>query len=413
MKELKPIEVGRMTEPGRYRCGDNLWLQVTPTVDGKGVSKSWLLRYTINEQARQMGLGSLRLFTLKEARERARKFRQLLADGIDPIQAKHDQRAKAKVERAKRKTFQQCAERYIAAHEQHWKNEKHRHQWRQTLLGDYCKPIADLPVNAIDTALVLKCLDPIWDTKRETAVRLRGRIERVLAWATVRGYRKGDNPGRWGGHLQEALNRNGRVIEHHAAMAYADLPAFMAELRQRDSVSAKALEFTILTAARTGETIGATWDEIDLTTKLWTVPGARMKKGKTHIVPLTDRAIAILTPLPREDGNDHVFVGGKVDSGLSNMAMLELLKDMRPGLTVHGFRSSFSDWAGDRTNFDRETREFSLAHGLTDKTEASYRHMTAVEKRRKLMDSWARYCTSKPVVIGSDNVRAIRGRRVS
>jgi integrase len=404
---LTDRKIASLNTTGRYSDGRGLWLQVS-----KWGTKSWILRYVgFDGRQRQMGLGSVHDVSLAVARQRAKKAREALSDPdspIDPVEARRQKREQARIEAAKRITFKTCCEKYIAANEAEWKNDKHKYQWRQTLLGDYCKPLRDLPVDAIDTALVLKVLDPIWDTKRETAVRLRGRIERVLAWATVREYRKGDNPARWQGHLREALNRNGRKIEHHAALPYAELPAFMGELRGKDTASGKALEFTILTAARTGETIGATWDEIDLTAKLWTIPGERMKKGKTHIVPLSDRAVEILSKLPREKGNDHVFVGGKAGAGLSNMAMLELLKDMRPGLTVHGFRSTFSDWAGDRTNFDRQTREFALAHGLTDKTEASYRHMTAVEKRRKLMDAWAKYCASKPVA--ASNVTPIRAR---
>jgi integrase len=402
INRLDARTIANLSETGRYADGAGLWLQVS-----QWGTKSWILRYVgLDGKQRQMGLGPLHTVGLKDARERAKKARLAILDGGDPVTERQQKREQARIEAAKRVTFKECAEKYIAANEAEWKNDKHKYQWRQTLLGDYCKPLHDLPVSAIDTALVLKVLDPIWDTKRETAVRLRGRIERVLAWATVREYRKGDNPARWQGHLREALNRNGRKIEHHAALPYAELPAFMQEVRSKDTVSGKALEFTILAAARTGETIGATWPEIDLTAKLWTIPAERMKKGKTHIVPLPDRVVDILSKLPRE--GEYVFPGGKEGKPLSNMAMLELLKDLRPGLTVHGFRSTFSDWAGDQTNFDRQTREFALAHGLTDKTEASYRHMTAVEKRRKLMDAWAKYCASKPVAAG--NVTPIRAR---
>jgi integrase len=408
-KSVKTVQ-SLLRKPGTHRVSKNLYAIVRDAADG-GTRAAWAFRYFVNGKPHWHGLGPTDVVTLAEAREKVIAARKLVLDGGDPIAAKRERRIAAKVEAAKTVTFQDAAEKYVAANESSWKNEKHRQQWVNTLKSYAFPTLGPLPVSAIDTPLILKVLDPIWDTKRETAMRLRGRIERVLAWATVRGYRSGDNPARWQGHLREALNRNGKTVEHHAALPYGELPAFMAELRCRDSVSARALEFTILTAARTGETVGATDSEIDLGQKLWTVPGDRMKKGKTHIVPLPDRAIEILNDLPREDDNPFVFIGAKKGVGLSNAAMMELLKGIRPGLTVHGFRSTFSDWAGDCTNFDRQTREFALAHGLTDKTEASYRHMTAVEKRRKLMDAWAKYCASRPAT--GDNVTPLRKGRES
>ena len=407
-EKLTAVQVQKMTEPGRYADGNGLYLQIAP-----GGSKQWLLRYMRDDVARQMGLGSVSVFSLKEARERARKFRQQLADGIDPIDARKGQRLADKAQAAKRVTFRDAAAQYIESQRAGWKNEKHGAQWTATLETYAYPTIGDLPVSEIDTAHVVKILEPIWATKSETASRVRGRIESVLAWATVREYRRGDNPARWRGHLDKLLPAKGKVrrVEHHDAMPYDDVPAFMATLREMTSLSARALEFTILTAARTGETIGARWSEIDFRTEVWTVPGERTKSGREHRVPLSGRAVALLNSLPREEGNDHVFIGARKGKGLSNMAMLELLRGMDGnGLTVHGFRSSFRDWAGEQTNHPREVAEAALAHVVKDQTEAAYRRGDALEKRRKLMQAWAGYCARKA---GGGDVVAIRKAKAS
>ena len=287
-------------------------------------------------RARQMGLGALHTVSLQEARARARLARQVLLDGLDPIDVKHERRSRLRLEKARALTFKQCADDYLGAHAGAWKNAKHRAQWSATL-DAYAHPlIGALPVAAIDTALILKILRPIWQEKPETASRLRGRIERILDWATVQEYRRGDNPARWRGHLDALLPAKTKVraVKHHPALPFVELPAFMAELRKRDSISARALEFTILTATRTGEAIGARWDEIDLKAKVWTVPAERMKAGRPHRVPLSDRAVAILDELPRDDSN-FVFLGAKVGAPISNMAMLELLRGMN-GNGLHG-----------------------------------------------------------------------------
>ena len=291
---------------------------------------------------------------------------------------------------AKQVTFKEACERYVAAHGAAWTNAMHRAQWNSTLASAY-PVLGNLPVTAIDTPLVLKVLEPMWKATPETASRLRGRIERVLAWATTRGFRSGDNPARWHGHLDQLLAKRSKVraVKHHPALPFDELPAFMAELRKREGISARGLEFTILTAARTGEVIGATWSEIDFATKTWTIPGQRMKAGKPHRVPLSDRAVAILDALPHEDGNEFVFIGGKAKAPLSNMAMLELMKGMRPGYVPHGFRSTFRDWAAERTNYPNHIVEKALAHTVADKVEAAYRRGDLFEKRRKLMDAWA------------------------
>jgi integrase len=394
MRQLNSLQVRRINEPGRYRCGECLWLQITEKKGG-GVAKSWLLRYKINDSERQMGLGSLSLFTLKEARERARKFRQLLADRIDPIDAKREQRANAKAERAKRKTFKQCAEAYIAAHAASWRNARHATQWPVSL-GNYAYPVmGDLPVAAVDVPHVLRVLEPIWTTKAETASRVRQRVEAVLDWATARKYRTGENPARWKGHLDKLLPQTSKVkrVRHHAALPFLDVPAFMHELRERGSLTARALEFTILTGCRSGEARGAKWSEIDYASNSWAIPKERMKTGREHRVPLSQRALQILQGLPRE--GEFVFPGGKAGKPISHNPCWEVMADMRPGLTVHGFRSSFRDWAAERTTFPNHVAEMALAH-VVKGVEGDYRRGDLFEKRRKLMQAWAEYCASKP-----------------
>jgi integrase len=413
--KLSAAKVAKVTAPGRYGDGGGLWLQVTATETKQGPStaKSWLFRYMLYGKARQMGLGPVHTVTLAEARDKARQARALLLEGIDPIDARHGRRADALAEAAKQITFKDAAEKYIAAHRAGWKNEKHGEQWKRTL-ENYAFPImGNMAVASVDTAHVLKVLEPIWNTKTETASRVRGRMESVLDWAKARHYRRGENPARWRGHLDKLLPAKAKVrkVKHHDAMPYGDVPAFVAELRDNDSISARALEFTILTAARTGEVIGARWPEIDLAAKVWTVPAERTKSSREHRVPLTERAVEILASLPREEGNDHVFIGARKGKGLSNMAMLELLRGMvENGLTVHGFRSSFRDWAGERTNFPREVAEAALAHVLTDKTEAAYRRGDALEKRRQLMTAWTRYCAT---TANGGDVVPMQGRAAS
>ena len=294
-------------------------------------------------------------------------------------------------------TFAACAERYIASHKVGWRNPKHAAQWPATL-GTYVYPVfGSLPVQAVDVGLVMKAIEPIWVQKPETAGRVRGRIERVLDWATARGYRQGENPARWRGHLENLLPKKSKVrrVEHHAALPYVEIGAFMAELRQQEGVPARALEFAILTAARTGEVIGAKWDEIDLDERLWTVPAERMKAGKEHRVPLSDVALAIVEERRKIQQDDHIFPGGKAGRPISNMAMLMLLRRMGRGdLTAHGFRSSFRDWAAERTTFPAEVAEMALAHTVSDKVEAAYRRGDLFQKRRYLMEAWAKFCAT-------------------
>jgi integrase len=387
--------------------GRNLYLQVYPG------GASWVLRYARGGRERWMGLGSLADFSLKEARQRAREARQKLADGIDPLAARRAKRAEEAAREAKLITFKDAAQAYFNQHQKKWKNQKHRAQFLSTLEHYAFPKIGVLALNDVDTGSVLKVLEQkheagarLWDAVPETANRLRGRIEMILDWAAVRGFRSGDNPARWRGHLSNVLvgRGEGRKVQHHPALPYAEVGNFVAELRDRDGISARALEFCILTAARTGEVIGALWSEINLSAKLWTVPAGRIKGGREHRVPLSDRAVAIIKELPTEDGNDFVFIGPTAGLGLSNMAMSSVLSRMgRDNVTVHGFRSTFMDWAHEQTAFDKVTIDMSLAHVVSDKTEAAYRRSDLLDKRKRLMSEWARFCGT-PSVKASDNV---------
>jgi len=348
-------------------------------------------------RAREMGLGSVADVTLAEAREAAREARALVRQGVDPIAKRQAARAALRLDAAKAVTFEECAERYIGSHAAGWRNPKHAAQWPSSL-KTYVYPVfGSLPVQAIDTGLVMKAVEPLWVTKTETASRVRGRIESVLDWAAARGYRQGENPARWRGHLENLLPKKSKVsrIEHHAALPYAEIADFMASLRQQEGTAARALEFTILTAARTGEVLGAKWPEIDLEGRLWTIPGERMKAGKEHRVSLSGAAIAVLERMQEVRSGDHVFPGARARRPISNMALLMTLRRMgRRDLTTHGFRSTFSDWCAEQTNTPSEVREMALAHAVSDKVEAAYRRGDLFEKRRQLMAAWARFCAA-------------------
>jgi integrase len=349
-----------------------------------------------------MGLGSLDTVSLAEAREKATECRRLREQGIDPIGARDTRRASAAVERAKVLTFDQCAEHYITAHRAGWRSPKHLSQWKSSL-ATYVSPVfGNLPVGSIDVGLVMKVIEPIWATKAETASRIRSRIELVLDWAGARGFRDADNPARWKGRLENLLPRRSKVraVQHHAALPYVEISDFMRSLRERDGVAARALEFAVLTAARTGEVFGAKWSEIDFKTKMWTIPGNRMKGAREHRVPLSDAAVAVLRRMLQERESDYVFRGDR-RATLSNMVLPKLLGRMgRDDLTVHGFRSTFRDWAAECTHFPNEVVEMALAHAIGDKVEAAYRRGDLFEKRRKLMDAWASYCDQATAAIG-------------
>ena len=390
--KLTPLAVRSVTKPGLYGDGLGLYLQVS-NFD----TKSWLFRFMRNGVARKMGLGPLHTITLAQARKRAAEARLLLLDGHDPIEARKLARANDYLKAAKAITFEECAERYIASNEASWKSATHRKQWRSTLATYAYPTFGNLPVSLIDTGLVLKALEPIWATKAETASRLRGRIEAILDWATVRDHRSGENPARWRNHLKNALPRRSIAanVKHHDAVPYAEMPLFMADLGNRDGVSARALELTILTAVRTCEAIRAKWVEIDLDQMVWTIPYVRMKSKREHRVPLCGKTMRVFERLPR-DGGAYVFPGAKAGKPLSNMAMLEMVRGMRgKGATVHGFRSTFRDWAADQTGHPNIVVEMALAHTIGDKVEAAYRRGELFLKRKSLMTDWAEYCEAR------------------
>jgi integrase len=383
---LSAKTVEKAKTPGYFCDGGGLYLQVSATL-----SRSWIFRYTRHGKSREMGLGSEREVTLAQARAKAADARRQLGDGVDPIAARDGQRAQERLQKAGTISFAEYARKYIAAHRAGWRNPKHAAQWQATIDTYAGKTIGELAVQDVDTALVLRVLEPIWSKKAETATRLRGRIEHILDWARVRGYRTGENPARWRGHLAKllpaALNRKGR--KHHAALPYDELPAFLQDLRARDATAARALEWLILNVSRTNEVIGARPVEVDVSKGVWTVPPDRMKSGKEHRVPLSPRAVEIAEA---QRGGAYLFPGPEGEA-LSNMAMLELLKRMgREDLTVHGFRSTFRDWAAECTSYPNEVCEMALAHAIGDKVEAAYRRGDLFEKRRRLMLEWAKYC---------------------
>ena len=404
LNRLSPTKVRTVKRDGMYADGGGLYLQVKVATDGN-VNKSWLFRYAIPEKVtgangkerqkeRQMGLGSVDTIRLADAREAAERCRKLRVAGVDPIEHRNAERTKHALEAAHAKTFDQCRNDYIALQRAGWSNVKHASQWTSTL-ETYVTPVfGKLPVSAVDTALVTKVLEPLWVTKPETASRVRGRIETILDYAKVKGLRHGENPARLRGHLDQVLPKKSKVhkVKHHEALPYAEIGAFLADLRGREGTAASALEFAILTASRTEEVTAAKWDEIK--GNVWTVPEGRMKGRREHRVPLADAAVAVLDRMRKVRENEYVFPGER-RATLSNMAMLMLLRRMGRGdITVHGFRSTFKDWASERTAFANEVSEAALAHAVGDKVEAAYRRGDMFEKRRRLMQAWAEYCAS-------------------
>jgi integrase len=387
---LSAVKVANIKQRGMYADGGGLYLQVS-----ENGGRSWIFRFKQNGRARDMGLGSLTSVSLATAREMAAECRRTRLTGVDPIEVRRTDRREAQLAAARSMTFDQCRDAFIEAHKSAWRNAKHRAQWTNSL-ATYVGPVfGAMPIQRVDVALVMKVLEPIWSTKPETASRVRGRIERVLDWAKVRGFRQGENPARWRGHLDALLPARGKVrkVKHHAALPYDQIGAFMAALRTREAVAARALEFMILTAARTGEVLGARRDEIDFQAKMWVVPPRRMKSGREHRVPLSRAAISVLKDMQARHQDDLLFPGDRRGKQLSNMAMLMMLRRMdRADLTAHGFRSTFRDWAAECTNFPAEVAEAALAHVVGDKVEAAYRRGDLFEKRRRLMDAWAAYC---------------------
>ncbi|MDD2177751.1 tyrosine-type recombinase/integrase [Acidovorax sp. D2M1] len=394
-----PAIVLTKLKDGWHGDGGGLYLFV------RGTSRSWVFRYTGTDgKRRNMGLGSLAAVGLSEARRLALQARQQVhhpTEPVDPVAVRRAQVNERRLVKAREMTFEECAMACIEAKRHEWKNPKHIAQWMSTL-ETYAYPLmGKLPVNSIDTDLVVKCLQPIWTTKTETAARLRGRIETVLAWATTSKYRQGDNPARWRGHLDTLLAKPSKIakVEHFSALAYQSVPSFMVELRAKEGLGVKALEFAILTAARSGEVRMATWSEIDIDRKEWVIPAGRMKAGKEHTVPLSKSALDLLRNLPKLEGCELIFPSAtKENKPLSDMTLTSILRRMgHTDITVHGFRSSFRDWAGDTTHFPKEVIENALAHRLKDKAEAAYARSTQLAKRRELMDAWAVYCSTPQV----------------
>lgn len=388
--KLTARQAAALTEPGRHSDGGGLYL----VIDGEGAAmrRRWLYLFPWGAKRREMGLGGFPAVSLADARKARDDAERVAREGRDPIAA----RDQAREVRAAKPTFGEVADALIAAKEGAWRNDKHRAQWKMTLLK-YAAPLRSRPIDEIDTAAVLDVLKPLWTAKPETASRLRGRIEAVLDAAKAQGHRTGENPAAWRGHLSHLLAKRQKLSRgHHAALAYTEMSEFITKLRACEGMSALALEFLILTATRSGETLGATWSEFDLEKKVWTIPAARMKAAREHRVPLTNRALEIIEKLSEAKTGNFVFPGQKPSRPLSGMAMEMLLRRMKiDDATVHGFRSSFRDWAGNETHFPREVAEAALAHVVGDKAEQAYRRSDALEKRRALMAAWASHCEPK------------------
>ncbi len=415
VEELSALAVKNLKEAGLYAVGGvpGLHLQVTSTG-----AKTWILRFTAGVKPgtgkpwrRDLGLGGYPAVGLADARRKAQEAREKVAQGIDPITEKREQRSAMMAARLAEITFEKAAHQYIEAKSGEWRNEKHGQQWTNTLAAYAFPVIGALRVSDIERAHVLQVLEPLWfgdkeaeqekdrKPKIETGTRVRQRIESVLDWATVRGYRQGDNPARWEGYLDKVLPARNKVqkVQHLAALPIAELPDFLSRLRQRNGIGARALEFAILTAARSGEVRGATWDEIDLEARVWTVPADRMKAKKEHRVPLSETAIKLLNDLPRMEDCNLVFPPPRGRNPLSDNTLTKVLKDMEVPVTAHGFRSTFRDWCAEHTEFPREVAEMALAHTIGNAVEAAYRRGDLFDKRRALMATWAAFCDGKSV----------------
>ena len=395
-REMSPIEVRRLNTPGYHAVGgvSGLLLQVTRTG-----GRSWILRFRIGDKRRDLGLGPFPDVTLAQAREKARAARELIAQGLDPVESRREVVADMVAKQAKTLTFDEATKKFMSKKGNEFRNRKHAAQWTRTL-ETYAGPvIGSLSVSQIELAHIVSVLDPIWTTKTETATRLRGRIEAVLNWATVSGYRTGPNPAQWRGNLDALLAKPGKLknVQHRRALAIADTPAFLEELRKREGMSARALEFIILTATRSGEVRGAEWPEIDFEAEIWTVPAARMKAGREHLVPLSVDALELLKGLPRHEGCTFVFASPRLGQ-LSDMSISAVTRRMEVDGVPHGFRSTFRDWCSECTNYPHEVAEMALAHTIPNAVERAYRRGNLLEKRRSLMNDWCRFLNGNEVL---------------
>ncbi|GLI99777.1 site-specific integrase [Sphingobium sp. BS19] len=402
---LTPLAV-KNAKPGRHADGGGLHLLVK-----ESGARSWVYRFMLSGKSRDIGLGAAGPdgISLADARDARDALRLKVKAGIDPLEERQREAAEtlaaAQAAQVAGITFKAVAETYIGANEGSWRNDKHRQQWKNTLATYVYPVIGELPVAEVGTAHVLQILEPIWKAKAETASRVRGRMETILDAAKARGYREGENPARWRGHIAQILPVRSRLTRgHHKAMVYDAIPAFVGELHKREAVAALALEFTVLTAARTGEVIGAKWDEVDLDKAIWSIPAIRMKAGKEHRVPLSPRAVEILQSM-QGLGKEWLFPAIKGGS-MSGMAMSMLLRRMKVDVTVHGFRSGFRDWCAECTGYAHEVAEMALAHTIDNKVERAYRRGDLFDKRRRLMDDWANYCATIPAA--GANVTPIR-----
>jgi integrase len=405
-KPLTALSI-RRAKPGYVADGNGLYLQVT----GSG-ARSWIYRYSLHGRRREMGLGAFPTISIATARNLAAGARSLVLGGDDPIEAREAERARKRLEGARSITFTQAAEQFLQSHEGTWKNSKHRQQWRNTL-ATYAHPvIGSLPVADVHTEEVIRLLDPIWKAKADTASRVRARVERVLDWAKVRGYRSGENPARWRGHLDKLFpaRRKVRKVKHHAAVPIDEMPSVYARLSQSPRMAAMALRFAILTGARAGEVTGATWAELDLDTAMWSIPASRMKAQREHRVPLSREAVGILREMKKVRATELVFPGYRAGTKMSVSSLLSALKAAGGGdATVHGFRSTLRDWAAERTTISREVAEMALAHTIGDKVEAAYRRGDLMAKRSAMMQQWATFIRTIP----TENVVPIGRQRAS
>ncbi len=393
LNRLTARKVATATKPSLLADGGGLWLRV-----GRSGSKSWAFRFMLNGKAREMGLGGLSKVGLADARKKAAPLRLLLADKVDPLERRKLEKSANTIAAARTMTFDQCAASYIKAHEVGWRHAKHRMQWSSSLARYVSPAIGAVPVSSINVGMVMGALEPLWTKTPETASRVRGRIERILDWARVRGFREGENPARWRGHLDHLLPAPAKVrkVKHYRALPYTDIAAFMAKLRSRGGVGASALEFLILCAARSSEVAGARWAEVDWAARMWTIPASRMKAGREHRVPLSGAAMAVLDRM-KAAGGEFIF-SSEPGRGLGKGALAKQIKGLN--CTIHGFRAGFKTWSSEQTSFPSELVEVALAHVVGDKVEEAYRRGDMLERRRRLMTAWADYC-GKPALAGT------------